>query len=83
VYDWLFEEQAETTKNFKECCVLFAFSVSTHVYETCEFFNSKYSIKITVKGKAIPLQPWAGRLYPIRKYSWYSFLLEAEATPGP
>jgi hypothetical protein len=24
-----------------------------------------------------------GRLYPLRKYSWYSFLLEAESTPGP
>jgi len=24
-----------------------------------------------------------GRLYPSRKYSWYSFLLEAESTPGP
>jgi len=24
-----------------------------------------------------------GRLYPRRKYSWYSFLLEAESTPGP
>jgi len=24
-----------------------------------------------------------GRLYPTRKYSWYSFLLEAESTPGP
>jgi hypothetical protein len=24
-----------------------------------------------------------GSLYPIRKYSWYSFLLEAESTPGP
>jgi len=23
-----------------------------------------------------------GRLYP-RKYSWYSFLLEAESAPGP
>jgi len=23
-----------------------------------------------------------GRLYP-RKYTWYSFLLEAESTPGP
>ena len=23
-----------------------------------------------------------GRLYP-RKYGWYSFLLEAESTPGP
>jgi hypothetical protein len=23
-----------------------------------------------------------GRLY-LRKYSWYSFLLEAESTPGP
>jgi hypothetical protein len=25
---------------------------------------------------------YTGRLYP-RKYSWYSFLLEAESTPGP
>jgi hypothetical protein len=24
-----------------------------------------------------------GRLYPPRKYSWYSFLLEAESNPGP
>ena len=24
-----------------------------------------------------------GRLYPPRKYSWYSFLLEAESTTGP
>ena len=24
-----------------------------------------------------------GRLYPPRKYSWYSFLLQAEPTPGP
>ena len=24
-----------------------------------------------------------GRLYPPRKYSWYSFLLKAESTPGP
>ena len=24
-----------------------------------------------------------GRLYPPRKYSWYSFLLEPESTPGP
>jgi len=24
-----------------------------------------------------------GRLYPHRKYSWYSFLFEAESTPGP
>ena len=24
-----------------------------------------------------------GRLYPPRKYSWYSFLLQAESTPGP
>ena len=23
------------------------------------------------------------RLYPPRKYSWYSFLLQAESTPGP
>jgi len=26
--------------------------------------------------------PCTGHLYP-RKYSWYSFLLEAESTPGP
>jgi len=24
-----------------------------------------------------------GRIYPPRKYFWYSFLLEAESTPGP
>jgi hypothetical protein len=24
-----------------------------------------------------------GHLYPPKKYSWYSFLLEAESTPGP
>jgi hypothetical protein len=60
VYDWLSEEQGETTKNFKECFVLFAFSVSTHVYEMCEFFNSTCSIKITVKGKAVPLQALRG-----------------------
>jgi len=24
-----------------------------------------------------------GLLYPRRKYSWYSFLLEAESTPVP
>jgi len=24
-----------------------------------------------------------GRLYPFRKYSWYSFILEPESTPGP
>jgi len=23
-----------------------------------------------------------GNFYPIRKYSWYSFLLQAESTPG-
>ena len=27
--------------------------------------------------------PRAGRLYPPRKHSWYSFLLETELTPGP
>jgi len=42
--------------------------------------------------KAIPLQAWTGpegsrmlRLWlpvPPRKYSWYSFLLEVELTPG-
>ena len=31
-------------------------------------------------GKVLTLR--TGRLYP-RKYSWYSFLLEAESTPGP
>jgi hypothetical protein len=24
-----------------------------------------------------------GRLYPLRKYSWHSFLLEVESTLGP
>jgi hypothetical protein len=60
VYDWLFEEQGETTKNFQEWCVLFAFSVSTQVYETYEFLYSKRSINITIKGEAVPLQASAG-----------------------
>jgi len=24
-----------------------------------------------------------GCLYPLKKYSWYSFLLDADSTPGP
>jgi hypothetical protein len=32
-------------------------------------------------GKVV--SPTHGRLYLPRKYSWYSFLLEAESTPGP
>jgi len=28
-------------------------------------------------------QPYALAASPSRKYSWYSFLLEAESTPGP
>jgi len=32
-------------------------------------------IKLKGKGKTILLQAWT--------YSWYSFLLEAESTPGP
>jgi len=31
-------------------------------------------------GKVVSLS--TGRLYP-RKYTWYSFLLEEESTPGP
>jgi len=52
-----------------------------------------------VKAKAVPLQAWTGpegsrklrlpdfvtmaQAFTPRKYSWYSFLLEAELTPGP
>jgi len=28
-------------------------------------------------------QPYAPAFFTPRKYSWYSFLLEAESTPGP
>jgi len=28
-------------------------------------------------------QPYAPAAFTPRKYSWYSFLLEAESTPGP
>jgi len=28
-------------------------------------------------------QPYAPAVFTPRKYSWYSFLLEAESTPGP
>jgi hypothetical protein len=28
-------------------------------------------------------QPYAPDAFTLRKYSWYSFLLEAESTPGP
>ena len=29
------------------------------------------------------LRPYAPAAFTPRKYSWYSFLLEAESTPGP
>ena len=29
------------------------------------------------------LQPYAPAAFTPRKYSWYSFVLEAESTPGP
>jgi len=32
-------------------------------------------------GKVVSLMHWLP--LPLRKYSWYSFLLEAESTPGP
>jgi len=32
-------------------------------------------------GKVVSLTHWP--LFTPRKYSWYSFLLEAESTPGP
>jgi len=35
--------------------------------------------KTEVKGKSVPLQSRWGP----EGYSWYSFLLEAESTPGP
>ena len=53
-------KEKEKQRKLQKCCVLFAFSVSTHLYETCEFFYSECSINITMKGKAIPLQTWTG-----------------------
>jgi len=32
-------------------------------------------------GKVVSITHWPP--LPTRKYSWYSFLLEAESTPGP
>jgi hypothetical protein len=41
-------------------------------------FQDKRNTKV-VRLSALP----TGRLYTPRKYSWYSFLLEAESTSGP
>ena len=32
---------------------------------------------------AVGRQPYAPATFALRKYSWYSFLLDAESTPGP
>jgi hypothetical protein len=50
------------------------------------------NITVKGKGKAVPLQAWGGpagchpyapAAFTPRKCSWYSFLSEAESTPGP
>jgi hypothetical protein len=33
--------------------------------------------------KVVSSQPYAPAVFSSRKYSWYSFLLEAKSTPGP
>jgi hypothetical protein len=60
--------------------------------------NTRESMAIVGKGKAVPLQAWGGPegsrklRFPdfmsthrmvVRKYTWYSFPVEAESTPGP
>jgi len=51
---------------------------------------AEMSFDLKGKGKSVPLQARGGRLSALRtgclypqKNSWYSFLLEAESTPGP
>ena len=61
VYDWLFEEQGETKKNFKGCCIFICVQCEYTCLRNLGDFYSKYSIKITVKGKALQLLAWAGR----------------------
>ena len=45
-------------------------------FQTPRFHDSRYI-------KVVMLSVCTGRLYSPRKYSRYSFLLEAESTPGP
>jgi hypothetical protein len=44
--------------------------------EAPEFLDSRHM-------KVVRLQPYAPAVFTPRKDSWYSFLLEAESTPGP
>jgi hypothetical protein len=44
--------------------------------------GSQISRQSTYKGGMV-CQPYALAFFIPRKYSWYSFLLEAESTPGP
>jgi len=37
----------------------------------------------TAQDVVVGCQPYAPAAFTLRKYSWYSFLLEAESTPGP
>jgi len=37
----------------------------------------------TAQGGGKVFQPYALAAFTPRKYSWYSFMLEAESTPGP
>ena len=37
----------------------------------------------TAQGGGKSCQPYAPAAFAPRKFSWYSFLLEAESTPGP
>jgi len=45
--------------------------------EAPRFQDNRYTKVVSLS------DPRTGRIYPTRKYSWYSFLLEAESTPGP
>ena len=79
-------------------CIILVWNIfhSTKKWERCD--HKCTSVFMWGKGKAVPLQVWTGPegsrkckvvvslthrpLFTPRKYSRYSFLLEAESTPG-
>jgi hypothetical protein len=45
--------------------------------------NLRFPDYMTTAQDGGKVQPYAPAAFTPRKYSWYSFLLEAESTPGP